>query len=371
MKITAIEPSGNLYGSEMCLLDVIEGTATLGFDWDVVLPGGGGFAELLLDRGIDCTTTLHRDSHKLSRFRKARSYFLTRRHIAARRPSVVYLNQAGMLRAVNVIASGLDVPVVCQIQTLEDARYVASHRSEHASVAAFICNSHFTASFANVEDHKRSIFYQPVMRVGAASGMPPLDAKWRIGILGRIAETKGHWLFLAAARLMLEAGKSQVEFVVIGEGIDNRTTEAFTRAVMDSGMSDHFDFRGFQKDVPFELSRLHVLAIPSLAEPLGRVLLDACVARRPTVVSSAGGLGEFSKHFGVGRQFPSGDAQGLADALEFTCDNYAEEYARFSVSAEDTLKRLSPDSYVSAVASVITRAAAGETSAVEWLGTPQ
>jgi glycosyltransferase involved in cell wall biosynthesis len=371
VKITAVEPSGNLYGSEYCLLDVITGTRSRGLKWDVVLPGGGGFDALLEKNKISRRTLLRRNSHELPLFRKLPGYLRLRQHIVSRRSDVVYLNQAGMLRAMNLILKGLHTPLVCQVQTLEDAQFVAAHPSEHAGVTTFICNSRFIASAAGIDPKKVSVFYQPVVGAPQQPAPPPPEQRdmWRVGIVGRIAASKGHWVFLEAAKQLVGGGMTDVQFVVVGEGIDARTTREFSEAVKASGVSAHFDLRGYRADIASELARLHAVVIPSLAEPLGRVLLDACVARRPVVVTSSGGLGEFSERFSLGVRVPPDDAAALAGGIRQLVRNYDSELAAFEAAAAATLARLDPKSYVDAMSLLLAKATQFRPSAVEWMGT--
>ncbi|MEZ6126155.1 MAG: hypothetical protein R3C49_23750 [Planctomycetaceae bacterium] len=55
-RIAAIEPSGRLYGSEFCLLDIVTGTSGDRFDWRVLLPSGQGFDELCSRRRFSANT---------------------------------------------------------------------------------------------------------------------------------------------------------------------------------------------------------------------------------------------------------------------------------------------------------------------------
>lgn len=370
MKITVIEPSGNLYGSEFCLLDIIKGTRGMGMEWEVVMPGGGGFDEVLEREEIVWHPLLPAKLHLLPRWRKMGAYWRLRRHLARARPDVVYLNQAGMLRAVNTLAKGLDLPMVCQVQTLEDARLISGRPVDHAGVQAFLCNSRFTASQASLPVEKRCIFYQPaVLASMAESPAPPEPGEpWRVGILGRIAESKGHPVFLEAARRLVERGHGDLRFVVIGEGISPEVGRRYRDEVEAAGLSGVFEFRGYRKDVPGELARIHVLAIPSVAEPLGRVVLDACVAGVPAVVSDSGGLGEFSRDLEVGWRVPAGDAEALADAVMGILAGYPAAVVRCREEGARMFRRLNPERYFKAMAGILRDAADRKPSAIQWFG---
>jgi glycosyltransferase involved in cell wall biosynthesis len=370
LRITAIEPSGNLYGSEYCLLDVIEGTSQRGFEWDVVLPKGGGLDALLEKRGIRASCLLPRNSHTVPRPQKLMSYWRVRQHLAREQPSVIYLNQAGILRGVNAMSRGSRRPIVCQVQTLEDAQFIARHPTEQKSVSAFICNSRFTAFHAAVDKAKLCVLYQPVMTKWQAPVPRPPAPPWRIGILGRIAVSKGHYVFLEAAKQIIARAADDIRFVVIGEGLTPGETATFYNAVHEAGMSEYFELRGYRTDVAEELARLHLIVIPSIAEPLGRVLLDACVARTPAIVSDSGGLGEFSRHLDIGRRFKAEDPQDLATNVNAAIEGYESELVTFDNAAARMLERLAPQSYIDTVSAIIDNASRGKSTAVEWRGDP-
>ncbi|MEO8577451.1 MAG: glycosyltransferase [Gemmatimonadales bacterium] len=368
-RVTALEPSGNLYGSEYCLLDILEGTSRT-FDWDVVLPGGGGFDSLLESKGIPVARLLKRDSHTLPLASKLASYWSVRRHISRNNPAVVYVNQAGMLRSANAMTSGLGVELVCQVQTLEDAKFVAEHRDAQSRVRTFICNSKFIAAHAGVPREKTTVLYQPMMTKNQPSMREPLPAgpQWRVGILGRISESKGHYLLLDAAKRLLSKERTDIRFVVIGSGLTPADTSRFESAVSEAGLSQFFDLRGYQSAAHDELATLHLVVIPSIAEPFGRVLLDAAATGRPVVVSDGGGLGELNRHFDIGRSFRSGNAESFADAIAGALASFEADTASFQQSAARMLERLNPDKYIEAVTTVISNAAVGRSTAMEWLG---
>ena len=218
MNVIAIEPSGNLYGSEYCLLDIIRGTTPLGVDWRVILPGGGGFDRVLAEHDVSSGTILPRESHALPLWKKARSYLRLRSELTSARPDLVYLNQAGMLRATIFALRAARSPLLCQVQTLEDAALVAANPTFQNQVTNFICNSRFIADASRLPANKTSIFYQPVLRPQRPkSGGPAPSGVWRIGIVGRIAASKGHWVFLEAASRLMASGMTNVEFIMTKE----------------------------------------------------------------------------------------------------------------------------------------------------------
>lgn len=375
LHIAVIEPSGRLYGSEYCLLDIVDGCDRDQFRWTVLMPAGNGFDEVLLKRDIDCEFVMLADSGRARRLRRARAYARMMYRLWRLRPDVLYVNQTGSLRAAALFARRLRLPVVCQVQTLEDARWLSDRPHLQQNVQAFICNSQYIADQTRIDDAKKCILYQgmPQARIDRAivnarkSRTLVSTDSFIIGILGRIAVSKGHYLLLEAAKQLVD----QIEgcrFVVIGEGLTQTDTDAYRTAVKQAGLADRFEFRGYRTDIESELAKVDVLAIPSIAEPLGRVLFDAAEFGVPVVVADSGGLGEVSDRFSIGLRFKAEDSGALADALVIADRKYDEVVSVFGVAAVNMFERLPSHSYITAVERILSRAAERQTTAEVWLG---
>ncbi len=290
------------------------------------------------------------------------------------KPDVLYVNQAGCLRAAAFWARCLRLPIVCQVQTLEDAEWISEQPQLHHRVLAFICNSGFIARETNVPRDRKCILYQGVSTARYANAlshasrprMAP-DGHRVVGILGRIAVSKGHYLLMEAAKSLV-ANNTVQKFVVIGDGLTAADTRQFMDAVREAGLSSFFEFRGYQSDIAAELSRLHILVIPSIAEPLGRVILDAAEFGVPCVVSDAGGLGELSERFEVGQRFRSGDSEDLVKQITHAFDSYDRFASACQSTAPAMLQRLSLGDYLAAIREILLKAAAGQPCCVEWFG---
>ena len=204
-----------------------------------------------------------------------------------------------------------------------------------------------------MDQHKKCILYQglPKQRldntVVSAQKKQALNPKEdvTIGILGRIAVSKGHYLLLDAAKQLLQQGRAY-RFVVIGAGLTQKDTDDFKSAVAAAGMQQHFEFRGYQTDIEGELKNVDLLAIPSIAEPLGRVLFDAAEFGVPVVVADSGGLGEVSRPFEIGRRFTANDSDALANTISESVDAFPAVANQFQTAAVDLFRRLPIAPYI-------------------------
>ncbi|QDS88886.1 2-deoxystreptamine glucosyltransferase [Rosistilla ulvae] len=373
--IAAIEPSGRLYGSEYCLLDILDGTDPNRFRWTVLLPRGNGFDELLRQRDIRCEFIIPASLGNSGKLRRASVYGRMLWRLWRMHPDLLYVNQAGSLRAANVMAKVLGLPVVCQVQTLEDARWLSERQHLQRCVQAFVCNSEYIADQTRVAEEKKCVLYQgiPEHRLTRAienAGLPRAKQSqepFAIGILGRIAVSKGHYLLLEAAKHLLADGMD-CRFVVIGEGLTSADTKAYRDEVQRAGLASRFEFRGYRTDLQHELGRLDVLAIPSIAEPLGRVLFDAAEFGVPVVVADSGGLGEVSTRFSIGVRFQAENDESLAEALLQTAKNYEQVASSFQTTAVEMFRRLANDTYMETMQRILQSAVSSQKTSETWLG---
>jgi|GEM_PF-462215 len=366
--VTAVEPSGRLYGSEYCLLDIIRGTDGNSLSWNVITPREGGFCRLLTEQGIPCRSAIPADLHRRSRFRKFAVYARLLWEVRHQRPQLLYVNQAGMLKAGNLICRLLNVPGVCQVQTLEDALWISRSGIGTGNMRAFICNSDFIADRTAVPDDRKCVLYQGI---GSQPVYAPQDfsrvACPTLGIIGRISESKGHYLTLQAVAILRQRGV-QVQIRVIGDGLTPEDTQRFGAAVNSAGLSGSFDFRGYCRDLQAEFSQMQLLLIPSLAEPLGRVLYDAAHFGVPIIAADSGGLGEICRLYGVGESFPAGNAVALAARIEASLKCLPEITAEFRRRSAQMVQSLNMASYLDAVKLILLRAAVRQPVSIRWRG---
>jgi glycosyltransferase involved in cell wall biosynthesis len=137
-----------------------------------------------------------------------------------------------------------------------------------------------------------------------------------VAMTGQIAEVKGIWDFVEAARI-LASRESEPIFVVLG---DDLKTEGKTRRAMEDrvsalGLSARFKFLGFRRDAPRMVQAFDIIAVPSHVEPLGNATLEAMAAGRPVVGSRVGGIPEMLVDGETGLLVPPSDPLALANAI--------------------------------------------------------
>jgi glycosyltransferase involved in cell wall biosynthesis len=139
-----------------------------------------------------------------------------------------------------------------------------------------------------------------------ATSAPPAEGTCVVGVLGRLDRQKG---IDVALRAMV--GLEGARLLVMGSGGEL----APLRALVDElELSDRVDFWPAARDTEPFWAAVHLLVLPSRAEALPLVLLEALHRSRPIVASDVGSVSEVVSS-DVGFLVPPEDEQALRSAL--------------------------------------------------------
>ena len=263
------------------------------------------------------------------------------------------------------------IPILCQVQTLEDAQWVGTLRAQHPAVSTFVCNSQFIARHCAVPGNQLSTVYhgyQPkaLQRERRAGRLNP--ERLQVGLLGRICESKGHYFVIKAACKLKAQARIPIHFRFVGEAPTAEERTRVRRLVEEDGLADTIEFRGYRTELAAEFAGMDLLVVPSQAEPFGRVFCEAAEARVPVLLADSGGLGELSRRYDAGMRFTPGDEQGFCDQLQVIADSYGSVWAAFAVAGARMLRALDFKAYLGVVNDLISCAASGRHISQDWLG---
>jgi len=133
-----------------------------------------------------------------------------------------------------------------------------------------------------------------------------------VGLVANIRGSKGHNIFLEAARAVV-ASEPAARFLIVGDGVG---FDEVSRRVRDMGLDAHVRLTGFRRDIPEVMAALNVLVLPSIrSEAIPQVIPQALAVGTPVVASTVGGSPELIRDGENGRLVPPGDAKALADAV--------------------------------------------------------
>lgn len=140
----------------------------------------------------------------------------------------------------------------------------------------------------------------------------------RLLFVGRLAGVKGVPVLLEA--LAGVSGRPDWHLDLIGDGPERKAIEAQARAL---NLSDRVTFHGYrsQADVAEALGRTDLFVLPSFAEGLPVVLMEALAAAVPVVTTRIAGVSELVADGESGLLVPPGDAEALRWAITKLLDD--------------------------------------------------
>jgi len=133
-----------------------------------------------------------------------------------------------------------------------------------------------------------------------------------VGLVANVRGSKGHAVFLEAAREVL-ATHANARFVIVGDGVG---FEDVRRRVRESGIAGAVIMTGFRRDIPEIMAALDVLVLPSIkSEATSQVIPQALAVGTPVAAAATGGIPEIIRDGETGYLVEPGNAGALARAI--------------------------------------------------------
>lgn len=145
------------------------------------------------------------------------------------------------------------------------------------------------------------------------SGPVPPTATNRLACVGRLAEQKGPLLLVEAAGRLRDRGVD-FELVLVGDGPMRGEVE---RLIARLGLGDRVRLAGWMSkaEVRDVLIGSRAMVLPSFAEGLPVVLMEALALGRPVITTYVAGIPELVEPGGSGWLVPPGSVDDLVDAM--------------------------------------------------------
>jgi colanic acid/amylovoran biosynthesis glycosyltransferase len=161
------------------------------------------------------------------------------------------------------------------------------------------------------------------------SSSPP--ASPRLVCVGRLCEQKGQLLLIQAAHQVIQQG---LELVLAGDGEMRAPIEAL---IDQLNLRAHVRITGWisSEQVRTELLAARAMVLPSFAEGLPVVLMEAMALRRPVITTFVAGIPELVRQGQDGWLFPAGDLDGLVQAMSDCLTASTERLAHMAESAHE------------------------------------
>jgi colanic acid/amylovoran biosynthesis glycosyltransferase len=141
----------------------------------------------------------------------------------------------------------------------------------------------------------------------------PVPDVRRLVCVGRLCEQKGHGILVEAAARLGDDGVS-FELILVGDGPLRSQIEAHAR---DRGLKDQVRITGWKSgsEVTQELLAARALVLPSFAEGLPVVLMEALALQRPVISTYVAGIPELVTPGVCGWLVPAGSVTALCEAI--------------------------------------------------------
>ena len=145
---------------------------------------------------------------------------------------------------------------------------------------------------------------------GAAPALPTAP---RLVCVGRLCEQKGQLLLIEAARVLASRGVA-FELVLAGDGELRGPIEAL---IARHGLQGQVRITGWisSAQVRDEILAARALVLPSFAEGLPVVIMEAMALRRPVLTTYVAGIPELVRQGENGWLFPAGSVEALTEAM--------------------------------------------------------
>jgi glycosyltransferase involved in cell wall biosynthesis len=369
MTLLFLNPTGQIGGAEISLLNVLSGLRLRNPNWRIHLITGAGGPLIPRARALGVDARALPFPRSVARAGDASWGRLTgkppemlamlrwpfaacaalvyrrrlRREISALQPDLIHTNGVKM-HAFGVLARTAKCPVIWHIRDYIGLRPVMARvlRFLAPRCAGAITNSESVArDFRQVcgGSIRTDVVYNTVdldrfspdgtrADLDRLSGLPPAAAGIvRVGLAGTMARWKGHEVFLRALS-RLPAGLPVRGYIIGGPVYQTHgsqyTLEELRDVAARLGLGGRIGFTGFVENPADAMRSLDIVVHASTKpEPFGLVIVEAMACRRAVIASNAGGASEILAAVGADAAIacPPNDPEELARRIRLLAEN--------------------------------------------------
>lgn len=364
-------PGSELFGSDRVLFDSASELDRCGWDVTVVLPGSGPLEDLCRSREIrvlHCEMAVLRKSGLSPKglvtlgIAAIRSVWKGIRLLRRERPDMIYVSTITIPLWI-LIGRVFGIPVVSHVHEAETSAPVVLQRlmaSPLVLASSIVANSQFTATalFGTFRSASRRVSVLPNPIKGPAVVVPPreeLVAPIVLLFVGRLSPRKGPDVAIEAVVELNRRGVA-CRLDLLGSVFDGyEWFEAeLRRSVEANGLTTSVRFLGFADEIWPTVEQSDIVLVPSISdEGFGNTAVEAILAARPVVVSSAGGLVEAVAEYSAARIVPPGEPGPIADSVVDIATKWSETRDAALIDSSEASERHSIDQYGSRLDQVL------------------
>ena len=170
------------------------------------------------------------------------------------------------------------------------------------------------------------------------SGAGPFPTARRFVCIGRLNEQKGQLLLLEAARVLAAKG-IEFKLVLVGSG---EMYDELQSLVQTYGLQQRVEMTGAIDSARLreEILQARALVLPSFAEGLPMVIMEAMALRRPVLTTYVAGIPELVRSGENGWLIPAGSVDALVSAMEQVLELGPDELQAMGDAAWSRVKEL-------------------------------
>ncbi len=332
--VLLLNHSGDISGAEKSLLAFLDVCDRKRFRYEVVCPLPSPLGDALSQRGIPSRPmTFARPRRKLTPGIFLQLAGLVR--ASGRLRQVTRAFEADLVDANTTIAAlhaavGLRkvrVPMVWHVRDLTplglaermiakrtDAIAAVSHAVENALVEGSLAQNKVRVIHNGIDTERFRPTLTPA-EIRAKLSLPPETPL--VAVVAQLTPWKGHDVLLRAWAQLKTQGNPAV-LLVMGSALhpeDRSWENELKRLANELDLAGSVRFLGRHEDVASIVGAVQAVAVPSRAEPFGRVALEAMALGKPVIGTRAGGLPEVVDDGVTGLLVEPDDAPALADAI--------------------------------------------------------
>lgn len=234
-------------------------------------------------------------------------------------PALIHANTNFASEYAGLLAKWLKIPTIGHIRDIEPLGRMGQYtiRQNTRLIAISDAVTRYLIEEHIPETQIVRIYDGVDLRQYVPISQPPPPERFIIGIIGQIGTRKGHVYLLEAVKRLLPHHPN-LHVWIIGKEPQHSAeqyAEQLQHIVEHTGMRQQVEFLGFRTDIPAILAQIDVLALPSLQEPFGKIVIEAMAMGKPVVASRVGGVPEIVEDGVTGILIPPADAAALASAL--------------------------------------------------------
>lgn len=329
IKILFVHPNNKLTGQEFSLLERMIGLRRIGgVDCALLLPEEGEFGALVQEKGFPVYYLSMPRLKKLNPLPYLKTVFAVKKLIVTEGYHIVHCSGIYPNQFCLPATRLAKVPVIGQVTTtvyndydigsnfvpkmdllITCSQAAREHLLKLPDIAAGMKPEHITCVYDGIADNPQKFSDEDMDKLRAEFGWSQENRV--VSQLSEVIPRKGCEYFVEMARLVKEQVPG-TKFMIIGKSHGDDYEKQVRGLIAEHGLETDVILTGFRKDFYALLQLADVSVLASLAEGLGRVIVETQYMTKPIVATDVSGNGEAIEDGKSGFLVPPQDPAALA-----------------------------------------------------------